>query len=296
MRIPVRVKNDARVGRDEVDAQPARARRQQEDINRLVRVEIVHRLPALVVADGAVEPAEAHALPREVVLEDVEHARHLREDQDLVVTLGLELAQDAVEQLHLARGHQQDVVDDLAPVGVDRPLEEVRVVAALAELHQHVLQPHLLAGALGELPLEQVLVHLLLPVREPREQNVLVLFGQADLDVRLEPPQQKRPQDLVELGDDRVLELALHDLLLVVVLGEVEVEPRLERVEVVEDVRQQEVEQRPQLGQVVLQRRAGQEQPEGHGDAAERFRKRRRFILEPVPLVDCDRVEEQLRA
>eukprot|EP00966_Prymnesium_polylepis_P003270 75110-Prymnesium_polylepis.2 len=62
---PVRVKNDARVGRDEVDAQPARARRQQEDINRLVRVEIVHRLPALVVADGAVEPAEAHALPRE---------------------------------------------------------------------------------------------------------------------------------------------------------------------------------------------------------------------------------------
>lgn len=40
-----------------------------------------------------------------------------------------------------------------------------------------------------------------------------------------------------------------------------EVKPRLERVEIIKDVRQQEVEQRPQLRQVVLQWSSSQQQP-----------------------------------
>jgi hypothetical protein len=83
VRVPVRVEDDARVGGDKVDAEAARARREEEDVDGGVRVEVLHRLHAVDGRDGAVEPAVLVASPREVVLEDVEHARHLREDQHL---------------------------------------------------------------------------------------------------------------------------------------------------------------------------------------------------------------------
>eukprot|EP00964_Phaeocystis_antarctica_P086870 scaffold55055_cov60-Phaeocystis_antarctica.AAC.1 len=138
VRVPVAVEDDARVGRHQVDAEAARARREQEDVDGRVGVEVVHRLHAVGRGDAAVEPPELPCPPREVVLEDVEHARHLREDEHLVVALPLELRQDAVEQLHLARRLHQHLVDRLLPrVRVDGPLEEVRVVAALAQLHEH---------------------------------------------------------------------------------------------------------------------------------------------------------------
>ena len=60
-----------------------------------------------------------------------------------------------------------------------------------------------------------------------RIEQVLELLGQADLDVDLEAAQQEGAQDMVELGDDVVLQLALQHALLDVLLTKVEVEPRL---------------------------------------------------------------------
>ena len=73
-----------------------------------------------------------------VVLENVEHPRHLREDED-AVALRMEAAEELVEEHHLPR------VLDEALVGGERrllgALEEVRVVGALAQLHQDVEHP-----------------------------------------------------------------------------------------------------------------------------------------------------------
>ena len=64
----------------------------------------------------------------------------------------------------------------------------------------------------------------------------------------------------MELCDDAILHLAVEDLLVGALLLEVEVKPRLEGVEVVEDGGEQKVEERPQLREVVLQRGAGEEE------------------------------------
>lgn len=66
------------------------------------------------------------------------------------------------------------------------------------------------------------------------------------------------------------------------------VEPRLEDVEVVKDLRHDEVEQGPQLVQVVLQGRAGQQQPVGAVVGLEVAHQLAVGVLQPVPLVHHD--------
>lgn len=68
---PVRVVDDARVGRDEVDTEAARARREQEDVD-AAAVEALHRREAVLGADRAVEALVGEAAQLAVVLEDVE--------------------------------------------------------------------------------------------------------------------------------------------------------------------------------------------------------------------------------
>mmetsp|Transcript_33192 Transcript_33192/g.105872 ORF Transcript_33192/g.105872 Transcript_33192/m.105872 type:complete len:254 (+) Transcript_33192:346-1107(+) len=101
VRVPVAVEDDARVCRHEVDAEPARAGREQKDVDRLVRVEVVHRLRPVLRRHAAVEAAALVAAQGAVLLQDVEHPRHLREDEHLVPILG-ELRHQPVEQQHLA--------------------------------------------------------------------------------------------------------------------------------------------------------------------------------------------------
>ena len=101
----------------------------------------------------------------------------------------------------------------------------------------------------------------------------------------------------MELRDDRVLHLALHHLLVVVLLREVEVEPRLERFEVVEDVGQQEVEQRPQLGQIVLERRPREQQPVAilvHRNRLQLADETAIHVLQPMALVDDHELPPEL--
>lgn len=82
-----------------------------------------------------------------VILKYVQHPRHLREYEHPGVLLP-EFGQQLVKYGELAA-----VIDEMFVRRVRgarlRAVEQVRVVAALAQLHQDVLQPHLLhlAGA-----------------------------------------------------------------------------------------------------------------------------------------------------
>eukprot|EP00959_Pyramimonas_sp_CCMP1952_P019835 419025-Pyramimonas_sp.AAC.1 len=64
-----------------------------------------------------------------------------------------------------------------------------------------------------------------------------------------------------------------------------EVEPALKLTEVGEDVREDEVQQRPQLREVVLQRRAGEQQLVRRGDGAQLADEHAVVVLQAVPLV-----------
>ena len=57
-----------------------------------------------------------------------------------------------------------------------RPVEEVRMVAALAQLHEHVVELHRLAARVLQGLVQDVLVHALLPLGERGEEDVLLLL------------------------------------------------------------------------------------------------------------------------
>lgn len=111
------------------------------------------------------------------------------------------------------------------------------------------------------------------------------------LDLRLEAPQQKRPQHAVqaldELAADRLARLdgARQRV------GEPVLELRVRR----KDVRHQKVHQRPQLHEVVLQRRARDQQPPLRVEAQQRLPALRLPVLDHVRLVE-DQVAPLLAA
>jgi hypothetical protein len=243
-----------------------------------------------------VEELAAPALVSTVVGKDVHDLDHLEEDEDLgeeirgrgtvsrwsgegeragtegayAVTGRKELGQDAVEQLKLAARPPERVIDITRRV--DRVLDVAdneRVVADLPELHERVVEAlddvrlaRLVVALRGE---EAVLavgrVDALLEGRHAALDDLLDLVGQLRLDVLLEPAEEEGPEDLVQAPDDEQL-LLLVDVNLVARarVGKRRVEPLVKRLDRVEDFRQDKVEERPELGQVVL---AGQDRRKG---------------------------------
>ena len=92
-----------------------------------------------------------------------------------------------------------------------------------------------------------MVVRLALLPTERRVQNVLLLRGQVRLDVRLEAAKEEGLEERVEVVDDLAGALGAKGLLDVW-----NVKPLLKRLEVLEDVGEDEVEERPELGEVVL--------------------------------------------
>mmetsp|Transcript_22778 Transcript_22778/g.67502 ORF Transcript_22778/g.67502 Transcript_22778/m.67502 type:complete len:715 (+) Transcript_22778:982-3126(+) len=177
LRVPVAVVDDDRVGRLQVDAEPARARGEEEE--EAVRVGLVEGVNHLLPLRPTRRPVDAAIVKAilvpvgAVVLEDVEHARHLREDED-AGALRLEPHEQLVEQRHLA-GVGHEVVAKRRQRLVLDALEEVRVVAALAQLHEQVVERDRLAIRRGEVLVEDLLVLLLLPLRQGGVEDVLRL-------------------------------------------------------------------------------------------------------------------------
>ena len=194
---------------------------------------------------------------------------------------GEELRQDTRQQLNLARAPDELVVDHRAGVNlVLDALEQERVLADLPQLHQLVAQTldtarfaiarisqrgrrenkmkvHAPFGVFAVRD-HLVLLHLLVQLRLQRAHadldDILDLVRQFGLDVLLETTQQERPQHLVQTTNNKQrLFFVQLDLVACARVRERRVEPFIERLNRVEDFREREVEERPQLGEVILQ-------------------------------------------
>ena len=116
--------------------------------------------------------------------------------------------------------------------------------------------------------------------------DVLDLVGQLRLDLLLQASEEKRAEHFVQAADDEQ-RLLLVELDLLAGGGEGRVEPLLERAARLEYVRQEEVEERPQLGQLVLQRRAGEQQAvRRYVERVQRHGQLAVVVLHAVALVD----------
>ena len=135
---------------------------------------------------------------------------------------------------------------------------------------------------------DQSVVERALRLDHVRVQDDLLLAREVRLDVALQTPEQERLQDAVELLDnlDALVRLRVIDLApvaAVIVLLPVEVEPRLELREAGEDVREEEVQERPELGEVVLQGRAGEQELVRGRDALQLADQLAVEVFQPVP-------------
>lgn len=102
----------------------------------------------------------------------------------------------------------------------------------------------------------EVIVEKPLSLGEATAHNMLVFFGHLLLHVDLDPPEQERPQHLVQ-----PLDQALIVLLAALDHSRQRVgEPFLELAVGLEDMGHEEVHQRPQLHQAVLERSSCQQQ------------------------------------
>ena len=88
------------------------ARGEKSGEERVVRVEAVDGLLPLVARHAPVEALHGEAAPLAELLQQVQHADHLREDEHLVV-LPPQRGQELVDQHHLARGRHQPALHAL---------------------------------------------------------------------------------------------------------------------------------------------------------------------------------------
>mmetsp|Transcript_3136 Transcript_3136/g.8323 ORF Transcript_3136/g.8323 Transcript_3136/m.8323 type:complete len:368 (-) Transcript_3136:650-1753(-) len=151
LRVPVAVEEDHRVGRLQVEPEPARPRRQHEEKDlRSRRVELGQEQRPLVRLGLSVQPKVLVLLHLQVHLQQVHGARHLGEEQHAVARR-LQLGQDSVQELELAaRADQLHGVLGLVR-RVHAVEEEVRVNARLAQLHGRIHERLALGVALWRL-------------------------------------------------------------------------------------------------------------------------------------------------
>mmetsp|Transcript_8508 Transcript_8508/g.29000 ORF Transcript_8508/g.29000 Transcript_8508/m.29000 type:complete len:449 (-) Transcript_8508:403-1749(-) len=254
--VPVWVEDDHRVRRDEVDAHAARAGAEEEEEGAGGRVaEAVDGRLAPVPRDGAVEPLVGEAAEANVVLDEVEEHLELGEEEH-AVALGAQVREELVQEHELARGGHEalephGVRGIVQPLGLGHAFYEEGVVAAVAQLHAHVVEGGARGGVRApeeHLPvlLEDGPVAALLEVCDLHVDERLRHGRQAEVHVCLLATEEVGPQ-LVGEAARRVRGLEVPKV-------------REEGVQVAELVRVEEIEDGPELRHVVLQRRAGERQ------------------------------------
>jgi len=82
LRIPIRVKDDARISCHEIDTETAGPSRKEEtEIGRVWGIEMVYSLSSLSCGYSSIESLEWQTSSLEVVAQNIEHPHHLRENQ-----------------------------------------------------------------------------------------------------------------------------------------------------------------------------------------------------------------------
>ena len=124
--------------------------------------------------------------------------------------------------------------------------EQVRMASALAELHDNVqdgrarTSPPSSAGSLAlknvNISHENILIELLLTLAHPGEEDSLVLRWQALFHVDLESSEHEWSQNLMQLR---------YELILLVGVIDIQIEPIIELLSAGEDVWNEEVEESP---------------------------------------------------
>ena len=130
---------------------------------------------SVLVRRVTVNTAIAVTLEPAVVLQDIEHPRHLRENQDSRA-LRLDLGQKLVENGQLAAILDQVLIRCVWGSGL-HTVEEIGVVGTLAQLHEDVLQAHFLDLSS---PIHDVDV-----LHQDLSVEVTLHLGQADVQVDL---------------------------------------------------------------------------------------------------------------
>mmetsp|Transcript_19465 Transcript_19465/g.73536 ORF Transcript_19465/g.73536 Transcript_19465/m.73536 type:complete len:338 (-) Transcript_19465:1450-2463(-) len=196
LRVPVRVVDDHGVRRREIDPDAARPGAEQEDEGILSGVEAVDGLLPVVSRDRPVEALTAEAAMPTEVLQEIQHADHLAEDEHLVA-LPLQLGEKLVHQHHLPAGCDDALLDSRRV--------ELRMKLLLAEAPFAVL-PGQLAGKRF---LQLIQAHVLDPTDEER-----MIAHLPELDVHVQklgdrPALCSLVQEGVVLLEDRAIELLL---------------------------------------------------------------------------------------
>ena len=310
--VRVRVVDDHGIGGLEVKTSSGGADGEEEDeLFGPRRVELRDRLFPHVQRGAPVDAAPLQALarggghaPLEVVLQQVQEFGHGGEEQD-PVTGGSKLDQHPVQHPELAAGsHQVRAGPPLAAL-VGRVVQS-RVVAHLPQLHAPVLQRQVPFEILPRRepdfrhrwvhPQRTRLVHPIVHRSLIGTERAVHRDGDLGWELRFhvldEAPQHERLEDLVKAGDDDDLLLLLHPVLALApgcgAFFAIVPEPLLEHLGAIKHRRQQEVEQRPQLAEIVLQRRAREQKPAVASEPVEVPRQLPFPVLEPLRLVDYD--------
>ena len=186
---------------------------------------------------------------------------------------GEELGQDSVEELDLARRKDKFVIDEAGGLTLSSTLSKRKGYWQIlgscmslllrpltpADLLVHVQRPRrrtnyedsplpILVTIGDHLVLLHLLVDLALQCTHADLDHLLNLIRQLILDVLLQTPQQEWPEDLVQtLDDDKCLFFVQPDLVSDTGVGEQRVEPLVIRLDGVEDLRENEVEEGPKV-------------------------------------------------
>ena len=192
--------------------------------------------------------------------------------------MSLDLGQQLVEDGQLAAVLDQVLVGRVRRTWLNS-IKEVRVVGALAQLHQDVLKTHLLhlSGSVDDVDI----LHQDLGV------EVALHLGQADVQVQFLLGEKRFFDVGFQTSEEEGFKNAVKTLNEVVVAeAAVGVEPLVEVFRAFKNVGKKEVQKRPELVEVVLQRRSSEQKTVGRFDLSNDERQFRLLVLDTVGLVD----------
>mmetsp|Transcript_44997 Transcript_44997/g.74558 ORF Transcript_44997/g.74558 Transcript_44997/m.74558 type:complete len:441 (-) Transcript_44997:289-1611(-) len=285
LRVPIAIVDDDDIRRLQIDAETASTRRQQEHKQlALGRIKLIHRRLSIFARRTAINPAIVMLSNGAIIFQDIQNARHLTEDEHTTARQ-FQLRQQLIEQQQFAAIRNQMLAKRIQAHIFDA-VKQVRMIGAFAQLHHQVQQrglAHLvdIARRLNQIHLlqQQLLVHILLQRGHADKQDELSLGRQVLRHIHLQTTKQEWFQQRAQLLKDfRLLILAVP-----------EIKHRLKIIGRRKQVGQQEIEQTPQLTQIVLQRRASDQQTMIRAKlCAQSATELRCIVLESMRLVDDD--------